>query len=253
VTIRTTKTIPGVDVYIIDKAQFVEIYRSVATSRQSALGTKEEALAYFQGPGLLPGQDPALVSVELLTNTWESYTIPSAKFFEDAAAGGWLYHIEVGAPSTIYTYQDTADVIFNIKKLYADLEKGPDGKKPATLTFRIDAPNKKPPPAGKGGKLEWKIGASVFKSTLTKPPDGPKDDERRDYPVEDKLVPVSGIPGEFDHEYLSPTFPFPEEKAENKDIHTTGENFVEVKLTFGSAKEAPSVEIVDHMGTGGVG
>lgn len=252
VGVASNGTTPPFEQYIVDIAHFTEVYNHHITSRVYEHTSKEIALAYFQGAGLLPGQDASLVGVVLVTNTFENYVIPSPKFFEDAAAGGWEYHIETTPGSTIYRRDDAATVIFNLAKLFRDVPNDPvTKKKPAQVHFKVELPTKAASPPGTGGLLSWKLQAAAFKSKLSDPPNF---DERRDFPVEDVVKPVSGIPGAFTTDYLTPKgwpFPYPFADVKKSDVPAGVTQFANVTITFGAAKVAPLVEIELDTGGGG--
>lgn len=239
-------TLPSIETYVIDTANYIEIYNHTVTNRLYPVAPRDVALAYFKGPGLLPGQDPDLVGVQL--GFGDDLTVPSPLFFIFAAEAGWTYHIETST-GTAHKSDDAANVIINLAKLFRDVPNDPvTGKKPAKVEFTITIPKK----ATSAGKLQWWIQAAAFKSKLTKPPEGPKDDERRDYPVHDRVVPISGIPGATNTDYLYPTFEFDDEDKD-ESIGTGTEQKVFVTITFGVGKIGPKVEVELAGGGGGEG
>jgi hypothetical protein len=223
----------------------------VITSREFTLSTEADALAFFKTGGLIPGQDPSLVGVGLFDNFFNPIPVPGPGFFFGVNNLGWTYHIDAGPSSNVRDFNDVACVLINVAKLYRNLKKDPiTKKKPATLTFRVKPPAKPATLPDHGGRLKWSLQAGIYKSKLT-PPDkgGPKEDERRTFPVEDKTTPTPGIPGESTTQYHLPTWKPVLDSIELTDPAST--DFLEVKITFGTSKVAPKVEITSGSGGGG--
>jgi hypothetical protein len=220
--------VPGFDTYVLDEASFTEIYNHVATSRVHPLATREDALAFFKGPGLLDGQDPDLIGVGFLTNDYREIVVnpPSTTFWAYVAEGAATYHVEATPPSTIYKRDDAAVVIVNLAKLFKDVPNGPTGKKPAQVR-----------PHGAG--ISWQLSASAWSPKLSSPA---RDFERRDFPVVDRTIPISGIPGAFNYEYHVPTFPHPDALVQNRDVGETAQR-VNATITFGAGAVPPKIEL----------
>jgi hypothetical protein len=241
---QKTVTTPGIDVFIVDTANWNEIYDHVVTARLTPVWTRDQALTFFKTPpfGLLDGQDPNLVGVGIFTNTFQTVEIPSPTFFSMAASGGWTYHVEPGAPATGYQADDATVILLNLGKLYASLPKNPQtGKKPATFTFTIGGPT-----TPGNGTLKWKVEGAAYKSRLTPANQGgPKADERRDYPLKDTAAGTT-TPAEY---HVPDWTPWPQTGYSNDNV--TGVVSADVKITFGAGKTAPQVEITGAAGGGG--
>lgn len=243
--------LPASDTYVLDEAEFTLIYNHVATGRVHPLATRDEALAYFRGPGLIPGQDPDLVGVGFLTNTWQEIVVnpPSDEFWAFVAGGAATYHIETTPPITIHKRDEAAVVVFNLAKLFKDVPNGPNGKKPAQVKFTVDLPVTPHFAIGHGARLSWWLSASAWSPKLSDPV---KDFQRRNFPVEDKTIPIRGIPGAFNYEYHVPTFPHPDDADQDLDVVEKARR-ANVTITFGVGNVPPEVEIdlEDVVRTGG--
>jgi hypothetical protein len=235
-------TIPGFDTYVVDLANYVEVYNHIITGRVYILSNRDDALAYFRGPGLLPGQDPDLVGVGLFTNTGEPIVInpvPDANFWGAVATNGWTYHIEPAPPITIYRRDETAVVVLNLAKLVADMPLV-SGHPPTQAVFTVDLPVKPTIAVGHGATLGWTLSASAWSPQLSDPV---RVFERRSFPVTDEVAtPVSGIPGAFTYQYYVPTFPHPQAVVSDTNVGTTARRAT-VTITFGVASVPPSVSI----------
>lgn len=251
---RVTTVVPGIDVIVVDTAQWTEIYNHVVTNRLTPVQTRQEALDYFMGPGLLPGQDPNLVGVAITDVFGNLLTIPSPLFYAMAAEAGWTYHTETGAATNVYKEDNVASVVFNLAKLFRDTPNGPDGKKPAFIDFTIDLPTRTGLEPGTGASIDWNAGASAWiPKDLPDPPAGTQIEAyfRKSFPVHDVQVPISGIPGAFNTDYNVPTFDHPDFDAlvEQTFLGST-QLSVEGRITFGAGNVPPAVTLF-LLGGGG--
>lgn len=227
---------------VIDTANWNLIYNHNITSRLIGPYSREQALHIFQGLAGSNGyeffNDPSLMGVGLFTNDFREIVVPSAEFYADAASAGWTYHEETVPGENFYLGDFTATWILNLAKLYKDVPKGVNGKKPATYTFRVDLPAK-----DSKGSTTWTLQASADTSRVSKPPKS--DDGRRTFPVHDL---GSGDTAQ----HLVPTWtPWPDATANFTVPEPNAGSYVDVKVTFGAAKVKPKVEIIDHTNSGG--
>lgn len=241
--------VPGFDTYILDRAQFTEIYNHMA-SRLYPLATRDEALAYFRGPGLLEGQDPDLVGVAFLNNTYQEIVVnpPSTEFWLFVAQGAAEYHVEPTPPVPIYKRDEAAVIVVNLAKLFRDVPLV-SGSKPAQVKFTITMPVKPHYPTGHGATLSWNLSASAWSPKLSNPV---KSFQRRDFPVEDRSTPIRGLPGAFNYEYHVPTFPHPDAFVQDKNVGEV-ERKVNATITFGAGSVPPKIELELAGTTGGAG
>lgn len=242
--------VPGFDTYVLDTAQFTEVYNHVATDRIYPVAPRQEALDYFKGPGLIAGQDPELVGVDFLNNTWQEIVVnpPSDEFWAYVAEGAATYHVETSPPIPIAVRDEAAVVIMNLAKLFADMPLV-NGRKPAQAKFTIALPTAHTFPAGHGADMRWVVSASAWSPTLSNPV---KSYQRRDFPVHDTTTPVSGIAGAFTYDFHVPTFPHPDAVV-SVGIVLTVEEKVNATITFGAAGVPPKIELELASRHGGEG
>jgi hypothetical protein len=232
---------PPTTVIIIDTATWTLVYAHHITNRLLGVFTREHALDLFKSlansnaPGY-EGLDPNLMGVALVNNVGQDIPVPSAEFYADAAALGWAYHEETAPGTSVYYGDFTATWILNLSKLYKDAPKV-NGKKPLTYTFRIDLPAK-----DDAGSTTWTLQASANTSRVSKPPKS--DDGRRTFPVHD-------VGSGDDAQHLVPAWtPWPDDKANFSVPEPKAGSYVDVKITFGTPKTKPKVEIIDHTQSG---
>lgn len=254
VKVDNPDVIPGIDNIIIDTAQWTEIYNHVVTYRLSPVWTRDQALTHFKTDGLLPGQDPDLVSVALTDTFGNLLTVPSPLFYAMAAEAGWTYHTEPGTPTTIHNDDDVASVIINTGKLFRDVDNLPNGKKPTFIDFTIDLAFN-PHGSGHGFVKEIVSGSGwVPKDPDPTDPDGPFQPKRKTFPVTDRVLPVSGIPGKFTTDYNWPQFPHPwfNDTASQQIESASGtQRHFDCRITFGAGNLPPTIDIYPSGGGGG--
>lgn len=245
-----TESISGFDIYIVDTANWTKLYNHVATFQLSPVWTRQEALDYFSTPpGLLPGQDPNLVSVAITDNFGNLVPIPSTQFFQMAAEAGWTYHVETSGGATIYKQDDVAVIVINLGKLFRDVPEV-NGQKPAQIEFDIEMPTK-PDVPGHGAAFTWWVSGSAWSSKISDPQ---QDHERRTFPVTTRETPISGLPGQVNVDHLWPTFPHPafEADVEVTDIDATQQT-ADGTITFGAGDVPPDITIYNEGISGGEG
>jgi hypothetical protein len=158
-----------------------------------------------------------------------------ARFIQVAPSAGWTYHYEPNPvpDAKITTVDDVALLILNLAKLYRDMPLVA-GKKPTTFNFRVRAPAF-PDPGSSSITFTWDLTASAWIPKSSTPP---KAKERLSFPVEDG-------PGV----YMTPTFPHPDNLASAGAGSQTGQEEINIQITFGAAGVAPV--ILMSTGSGG--
>lgn len=237
-----TEPISGFETVIVDTANWTKLYNHVATFQLSPVWTRQQALDYFTTPpGLLAGQDPALVGVAITDNFGNLVPIPSTLFYQMAAEAGWTYHTEPGGGGTLYKQDDVACVVINLAKLFRDVPSLPNGQKPTSVEFTVAMPVTPSFEPGHGAALSWWLSGSAWSPKISDPQ---QDFERRTFPVEERQVPISGLPGQFNVDHLWPTFPHPDFGAdvEDESVGTTAQTVSGV-ITFGAGNTPPDITL----------
>lgn len=252
----TTEALPGFEIVVLDLAEWALVYgnqRTSLTTGPFVLLSQQQALDYFKNSvqTMDPPLDPNKVGVAPIT--YYKYPDPPGvntpeKLIEQANEFGWSYHVEFSPGSTAYTHDDAAIFVINMAKLFRDVPVDPQtGKKPPSIPFTIDLAKK----GSAEGRLSWRVQASAWSTKISDPQ---QDWERRDFPVEDRLVPISGIPGKFNTDLHWPLFPiFSSADIEDDDVSSTQVTAVTGQLFFGVGKIPPSVSLELPSSGGGEG
>lgn len=150
--------VPAFDVYVIDTAQFTGIYNHMNTFRVTPwTWTRDQALNFFKGSGLLPGQDPNLVGVDFLDNFGNAWpSLPNPITVNALAEGGGSWHTEPGSAGTAHGREGAGCVILNLGLLRLLVPKA-DRADFKEFTFRVTIP--------KNAKIdEWELQASAYET-----------------------------------------------------------------------------------------
>lgn len=259
VTDRRTIVVPGFEIVVVDLAQWTLVYNHVIGFALSPIMSREAALAQFQslaGSTGYESADPALMAVTL-TNTLGVPFATTSELIAFANAAGWTYHTETSGSTSVYNEDDVASVIINLAKLFRDVPNDPTtDAKPAEVEFTVDLP-RFTLGGGHGGIQFWLTGSAWNPKPPKDPPDPSQPEwERTTFPVTERVVPISGIPGAFNTDHNWPTFPHPFNSidAEAKDLSVpSSQEVVAGTITFGAGNEPPFIELELDDGGGGEG
>jgi len=243
VTQSQVRSTPGLDVAIIDFAQFDGVYDGHITG-QTASGTQAEAEEeMFNALVASRGSGDRSLFGSFLTQVLDGghfrdiKSYPDPEFFTIFAREGWTYHVETGPPSITGTIEQDAVLILNLAHLQKALPLDPaTGKKPISFTFNITSPTGTTTATSKFG-----VEAFSTKSKVSTPPKS--DDGRRTFPVQD-ITTGTGLSAVTT--FLNGAWPGWPEAHDGFQGHIDSGSSVDVKITFG---KTPKVEL---LGVGSV-
>lgn len=182
-----TKSTPGDDIYFVDTANWVLVYNHHITSRQTAVMSRDAALAQYIGLIGTTGYedlDPTLMGVTLPeyydgTQFREIPNFPDPLAFTIFALNGWTYHTEPGTPSTLTTSEGSANLILNLAQLRIMTQKS--HQKDKTLEFNITIAK---------DKMIKSFQMEAQAVTLKDGPRFDKNTQTYSFPVDSKLKPT---------------------------------------------------------------